>query len=221
MKMLNSGYSRLLAWLINHRSLTVGSAVIALAIALGSLFFIGTEFMPRLDEGSILIETRKLPGVSLTDSIEISKRIEQRLCAFPEIADVVIKIGRPDFATEAMGINEADTYLQLRPMTTWKRLHTKDDLIVALDKELATIPGIAYDFTQPMAMRIDETVSGVKADLASKFLARTFARLTPWGNRCCARSQLSEALRTHRLRLLPELPSCRSGRIAPHSPAMD
>jgi heavy metal efflux system protein len=181
MEVLNSGYSRLLAWLIDHRSLTVGSAVIALAVALGSLYFIGTEFMPRLDEGSILIETRKLPGVSLTDSIEISKRIEQRLRAFPEIADVVIKIGRPDFATEAMGINEGDTYLQLRPMNTWKRFHTKEELIVALDKELATIPGIAYDFTQPMAMRIDETVSGVKADLAIKIFGDDFRTLDVLG----------------------------------------
>jgi cobalt-zinc-cadmium resistance protein CzcA len=181
MERLNSDYSRLLAWLIDHRSLTVGSAVIALVVGLGSLFFIGTEFMPRLDEGSILVETRKLPGVSLTDSIEISKRIEQRLRAFPEIADVVIKIGRPDFATEAMGINEGDTYLQLRPMNTWKRFHTKEDLIVALDKELATIPGIAYDFTQPMAMRIDETVSGVKADLAIKIFGDDFRTLETLG----------------------------------------
>ena len=178
---LNSSYSRLLAWLIDHRSLTIGSAVIALSVALGSLFFIGTEFMPRLDEGSILVETRKLPGVSLTDSIEISKRIEQRLRAFPEIADVVIKIGRPDFATEAMGINEGDTYLQLRPINTWKRFHTKEELILALDKELATVPGIAYDFTQPMAMRIDETVSGVKADLAIKIFGDDFRTLDALG----------------------------------------
>src|ERR1019366_1624934 len=157
MERLNSGYSRLLAWLIDHRSLTVGSAVILLAVALGSLFFIGTEFMPRLDEGSILIETRKLPSVSMTDSIEISKRIEERLRAFPEIADIVIKIGRPDFGTEPMGINEGDTYVLLRPMNTWKRFHTKEDLIVALDKEMATVPGISYNFTQPMAMRIDDT----------------------------------------------------------------
>jgi len=178
---LNSSYSRLLAWLIDHRSLTIGSAVIALSVALGSLFFIGNEFMPRLDEGSILVETRKLPGVSLTDSIEISKRIEQRLRAFPEIADVVIKIGRPDFATEAMGINEGDTYLQLRPINTWKRFHTKEELILALDKELATVPGIAYDFTQPMAMRIDETVSGVKADLAIKIFGDDFRTLDALG----------------------------------------
>src|SRR6202166_1966680 len=181
MERLNSGFSGLLAWLIDHRSLTVGSAVIALAVALGSLFFIGTEFMPRLDEGSILVETRKLPGISMTGSIEISKRIEQRLRALPEIADIVIKIGRPDFGTEPMGINEGDTYLLLRPMNTWKRFHTKEDLIVALDKELAAIPGIAYDFTQPMAMRIDETVSGVKADLAIKIFGDHFRTLETLG----------------------------------------
>ncbi len=126
-------------WSIEHRAVTVALAAVILAAALGSLFFIGTEFMPQLDEGSILVETRKLPGVSLTDSVEISKRIEQRLRSFPEISDVVIKIGRPDFATEAMGINEGDTYLLLKPTNTWKRFHTKEELIAALDKELSHI----------------------------------------------------------------------------------
>jgi cobalt-zinc-cadmium resistance protein CzcA len=181
LKLLNGTYTRMLDWAIDHRALTVGSAIFLLAIAVGSLFFIGTEFMPRLDEGSILVETRKLPGISLTESIEISKRIEQKLRSFPEIADVVIKIGRPDFATEAMGINEGDTYLILRPMNTWKRFHTKEELLGALDKELFTVPGIAYDFTQPMAMRIDETVSGVKADLAIKIFGDDFNTLDRLG----------------------------------------
>ncbi|PYU35656.1 MAG: CusA/CzcA family heavy metal efflux RND transporter [Acidobacteria bacterium] len=181
MAVLNSGYAQLLAWTMDRPWLTVGTAATILAAALGSLFFMGTEFMPRLDEGSILVETRKLPGVSLTDSVEISKRIERRLRAFPEISDVVIKIGRPDFATEAMGINEGDTYLLLKPMNTWKRFHTKEDLITALDKELARIPGIAYNFTQPMAMRIDETISGVKADLAIKIFGDAFRTLNALG----------------------------------------
>src|ERR1700726_5227817 len=175
------GYSRALSWCIHHRALTVASAAVILLAALGSLFFIGTEFMPRLDEGSILVETRKLPGVSLTDSVEISKRIEQRLRAFPEIADVVIKIGRPDFATEAMGINEGDTYLLLKPTNTWKRFHKKEDLIAAVDKELSQIPGIAYNFTQPMAMRIDETISGVKVDLEIKVFGDDFSTLEKLG----------------------------------------
>jgi cobalt-zinc-cadmium resistance protein CzcA len=174
-------YRRVLAWAIDHRLVTVGAALVVLAVSLGSLAFIGTEFMPRLDEGSILIETKKLPGISLTDSIAISKRIEERLRTFPEIADVVIKIGRPDFATEAMGINEGDTYLVLTPMDQWTRFHSKEALIAELDKELNEIPGVAYSFTQPMAMRMDETVSGVRADLAVKIFGDDFRTLDAIG----------------------------------------
>ena len=170
-------YTSVLVWSIRHRVLTAGLAVLVTAVAVGSLWYIGTEFMPRLDEGSILVETRKLPGVSLTESVEISKVIEKRLRQFPEIADVVIKIGRPDFATEAMGINEGDTYLLLRPTETWKRFHSKEELIQAVARSLDQIPGVAYSFTQPMAMRIDETVSGVKADLAVKIFGEDFQTL--------------------------------------------
>jgi cobalt-zinc-cadmium resistance protein CzcA len=181
MEKLAGRYQSLLATVIRHRKATVAVALLILVVALWSLTVIGTEFMPRLDEGSILVETRKLPGISLTDSVEISKGIEQKLRAFPEIADVVIKIGRPDFATEAMGINEGDTYLLLHPMNEWHRFHSKfhskDQLIDAIDRELAKIPGLSYDFTQPMAMRVDETVSGVKADLAIKVFGDDFATL--------------------------------------------
>ncbi len=183
MEALGGVYARVLEVAIRFRWMTVGVSVIVLGIAVGSLYFIGTEFMPKLDEGSILVETRKLPGVSLTESIEISKRIEQRLRKFPEIADVVIKIGRPDFATEAMGINEGDTYLLLRPMDTWTRFHSKEELISAVSKELDKEPGIVYDFTQPMAMRIDETISGVKADLAIKVFGDDFATLDAIGQK--------------------------------------
>jgi cobalt-zinc-cadmium resistance protein CzcA len=181
MEWLNRGYAELLGWAIDHRVLTAALALAVTGAAVASLFFIGTEFMPRLDEGSILVETRKLPGVSLSESVAISKIIERRLREFPEIADVVIKIGRPDFATEAMGINEGDTYLLLRPIETWKRFHTKEALIAAVAKALDTIPGVAYSFTQPMAMRIDETISGVKADLAIKVFGDDFRRLDAIG----------------------------------------
>jgi len=178
---IGSLYTRVLTWAMRFRVLTLATSLAVLGVAVGSLYFIGTEFMPKLDEGSILVETRKLPGVSLTESVAISKRIEQRLRQFPEIADVVIKIGRPDFATEAMGINEGDTYLLLRPMETWARFHSKEALIEALDKELGTIPGVAHSFTQPMAMRIDETISGVKADLAIKVFGDDFGTLDAIG----------------------------------------
>ena len=178
---MQARYGRVLTSALRHRFITLGLALVALAVAVGSLFFIGSEFMPRLDEGDILVETKKLPGVSLTDSVEISKGIEKRLRTFPEIEDVVIKIGRPDFATEAMGINEGDTYLMLKPMDQWTRFHSKEALIEALDKDLSDFPGVAFSFTQPMAMRMDETVSGVKADLAVKIFGDDFRTLDALG----------------------------------------
>ena len=179
-------YVAMLEAVLRHRKFALVCSLVVLAVALASLAFIGTEFMPRLDEGSILLETRKLPGISLTDSVEISRRIEKTLRTFPEIADVTIKIGRPDFATEAMGINEGDTYLALRPTREWTRFHSKGELIDALDKELSKIPGLNYDFTQPMAMRVDETVSGVKADLAIKIFGDDFATLNNLARAGCA-----------------------------------
>jgi cobalt-zinc-cadmium resistance protein CzcA len=177
MERLSHRYIAGLSWVIRHRIVIIAAMAVVMIASLASLAFIGTEFMPRLDEGSILVETRKLPGVSLTDSIAISKRVEKTLRAFPEIEDVTTKIGRPDFATEAMGINEGDVYVALAPTHEWKRFHSKEELIDAMDKALAQIPGISYDFTQPMAMRLDETVSGVKADLAVKVFGDDFQQL--------------------------------------------
>jgi heavy metal efflux system protein len=139
-----------------------------LILSIGSLWFIGTEFMARLDEGSILIETRKLPGISLTESAQISTRIERIIKAFPEVTGVVTRIGRPDVATEAMGIYQGDVYVLLKPRSEWQRFHAKDELIGALDRALSVVPGVSYNFTQPMAMRLDETISGIKADVALK-----------------------------------------------------
>lgn len=161
-------YLVLLRWALDHRLFMVASSVIVLAVALGSTAFIGTEFMARLDEGSILIETRKLPGISLTESVEISNRIEKTVASFPEVTGVVTRIGRPDVATEAMGIYQGDVYVLLKPHDEWTRFKTKEQLIDALAADLQRVPGISYNFTQPMAMRLDETISGIKADIAVK-----------------------------------------------------
>lgn len=177
MEKLTGYYTLGLALAIRYRLFVMIVSVLVLVVSLGSVAWIGTEFMPKLDEGSILLETRKLPGISLTESITISKRVEQTLRSFPEIKDVTTKIGRPDFATEAMGIHEGDVYISLRPPREWKRYRSKEELINALDKSLSGIPGVAYDFTQPMAMRLDETVSGVKADLAIKIFGDDFTQL--------------------------------------------
>ncbi|HWQ56747.1 MAG TPA: CusA/CzcA family heavy metal efflux RND transporter [Bryobacteraceae bacterium] len=160
-------YERALAFLLGHRVATAAAAFALVVVGIGSLAFMGTEFMPRLDEGSILVETRKLPGISLTESVAISNRIEKVIQGFPEVSGVVTKIGRPDLATEAMGVNQGDVYVLLRPREEWKA-RSKEELISNMSMALEKVPGVSYNFTQPMAMRLDEVVSGIKADVAFK-----------------------------------------------------
>ncbi|MBM3802374.1 MAG: efflux RND transporter permease subunit [Acidimicrobiia bacterium] len=161
-------YAHILNWALLNRVLVVAGAAVLVGTALVSLRAIGTEFMPRLDEGSLLIETRKLPSISLSESVAISTDIERIIQSFPEVEDVVTKIERPDLATEAMGIYQGDVYVLLKPRSQWPVKRSKEQLVEAMALKLGKFPGVTYNFTQPMAMRLDEVVSGVKADLAVK-----------------------------------------------------
>ncbi len=165
---LRARYVRHLGGALRHRWRTLAVAATVVSLGLGSLRFIGTEFMPRLDEGAVLIETRRLPSISLPESVEVATQIERIVGGFPEVASVVSKIGRPELATEAMGIYQADVYVSLRPIETWTTGRTKDDLVRDMATALAALPGVRFNFSQPMAMRLDEVVSGVKADVALK-----------------------------------------------------
>lgn len=166
---LRRRYLRHLEDAMNHRARTIAVALAVVGAAIASVPFLGTEFMPRLDEGSILIESRKYPSVSLAESVAISTRVEERLKTLPEVRQIVTKLGRPDLATEAMGIYQGDIYVQLHPVESWTTgRQTKEDLIAAMATILQDVPGMTFNFTQPMAMRLDEVVSGVKADVAVK-----------------------------------------------------
>jgi heavy metal efflux system protein len=165
---LRTRYVSHLRYQMQRPSRTLGVALAAVVLAIGSVPFLGTEFMPKLDEGSILIETRKLPSVSLEESVDISSRVERLLHGFPEVRQVVTKLGRPDLATEAMGIYQGDVYVELTRMETWTSGRSKEQLVEAMATALGEVPGLSYNFTQPMAMRLDEVVSGIKADVAVK-----------------------------------------------------
>jgi heavy metal efflux system protein len=178
---LRDFYVHHLARQMERRWRTLGVAVVAVGVALASLPFMGTEFMPKLDEGSILIETRKLPSISLPESVEISTRVERIVRRFPEVRQVVTKIGRPDLATEAMGIYQGDVYVLLNPVDQWTTGRSKEALIVAMSDALSAMPGVEFNFTQPMAMRLDEVVSGVKADVAVKIFGPDAATLERLG----------------------------------------
>ena len=160
-------YRRHLDWALHHRAIVVGGGAALLAVSLASLPFLGTEFMPKLDEGSMLIETRRLPSTSLLQGMSIAREVERTLMRFPEVQSIVTKLGRPELATETMGLYAGDVYVIFKPRDTWKD-GSVDALIVRMDSALQQVPGIDYNFTAPMAMRLDEAISGVRTELGVK-----------------------------------------------------
>ncbi len=160
-------YRGALGWALANRRAVVGAASVLLAVALASVPFLGTEFMPKLDEGSMLIETRRLPSTSLPQGMSIAKEIERTLLGFPEVRSVVTKMGRPELATETMGLYAGDVYVMFKPKREWKAASAAA-LTVSMDSALSQIPGIDYNFTAPMAMRLDEAISGVRTELGVK-----------------------------------------------------
>ena len=164
---LRSRYRGALGWALANRRMVVGAASVLLAVSLASVPFLGTEFMPKLDEGSMLIETRRLPSTSLPQGMSIAKEIERTLLGFPEVRSVVTKMGRPELATETMGLYAGDVYVMFKPRREWKAASLAG-LTVSMDSALSQIPGIDYNFTAPMAMRLDEAISGVRTELGVK-----------------------------------------------------
>ena len=164
---LRGSYEQMLNWALGHRRLVIGGALALLAIALGSVPFLGTEFMPKLDEGYLLIETRRIPSVSLGSGMAVSEDVERTLLKFPEVRSVVTNLGRPQEATETMALNQADVYVMFKPKSEW-RARSLDELIPRMDSALSEIPGLDFDFSAPMRMRLDEVVSGVKTELGIK-----------------------------------------------------
>jgi cobalt-zinc-cadmium resistance protein CzcA len=160
-------YRATLDWSLHHRAVVVLAAVVLLMGSVASVPFLGTEFMPKLDEGSMLIETRRLPSTSLPQGMQIAHEVERSLMALPEVQSIVTKLGRPELATETMGLYAGDVYVTLKPRDQWRATST-DALIEKMDAVLKEIPGIDYNFTAPMAMRLDEAISGVRTELGVK-----------------------------------------------------
>jgi cobalt-zinc-cadmium resistance protein CzcA len=160
-------YTRHLDWALSHRVIVVSGAALVLGGALASVPFLGTEFMPRLDEGSLLIETRRLPSTSLPQGMAIAKDVERTLLQFPEVQSIVTNMGRPELATETMGLYAGDVYVSFRPGRQPKATAI-EAFVERLDGALKSIPGLDYNFSAPMAMRLDEAISGVRTELGVK-----------------------------------------------------
>ena len=158
-------YAPMLDGVMRRRGWAMGISLVALAGALVIFTRLGAEFVPQLDEGDVLVEARRLPGVSLTKSIEILGRAERALLAIPEIDHVVSKTGSPDLATDAMSISETDMYISLKPEAAWRSGLTKSALTKQISATLAEkVPEVAAGISQPIQMRTNELVVGVKSD---------------------------------------------------------
>ncbi|HRX82765.1 MAG TPA: efflux RND transporter permease subunit, partial [Pirellulaceae bacterium] len=160
-------YQPLIARVVQHPVVTLSAAiaVVALSIPIGAR--LGAEFMPRLEEGDILIEANRLPSASLEDAVTMSTQIENILTEFPEVKSVFCKTGRPEIANDVMGVHQTDVWVMLHPPRDWPVEKTRDELIEQMSAQLTRqVPGAIFGFTQPIEMRVDELVAGVKADVA-------------------------------------------------------
>ncbi|MEZ6121941.1 MAG: CusA/CzcA family heavy metal efflux RND transporter [Planctomycetaceae bacterium] len=160
-------YEPIVTRAIAHPFATVVAALTVFVVSIPVALNLGAEFMPRLEEGDLLIEANRLPSATLEGSIEMSTQIEKIVGAFPEVRTVFCKTGRPEIANDVMGVQQTDVWVLLKPVHDWPAPKTRDELIEELSEALNTqVPGVVFGFTQPIEMRVDELVAGVKADVA-------------------------------------------------------
>lgn len=165
---LKHGYLVALKPCVQHPWRVVVPAVIALAASVALVPLIGTEFLPALDEGAISIQVTRLPSISLAQSLDLETRIEKIVKQFPEVIDMVSKTGRADIASDPDPVSVSDTIITLKPHEQWTSAHTKEELVNKMREELEKLPGVSLSFTQPIALRVDELVSGVKSAIGIK-----------------------------------------------------
>lgn len=156
-------------WTMKNPKITslIAGAVFLISVSL--VPFMGSEFIPRLDEGDIVIQATRLPSIALSESVQSTLQIEKILKKFPEVVYVVSRTGTPDVATDVMGMELSDIFVGLKPKKEWKTVKTKEELIRKMEDALETeTVGVNFSFTQPIEMRFNELISGVRSDVAVK-----------------------------------------------------
>ncbi|MET0935631.1 MAG: CusA/CzcA family heavy metal efflux RND transporter [Luteibacter sp.] len=175
---LKRGYARVLAWSFARRKLVIGTALAALVGSLALFPFLGKEFMPNLREGSLMWRITSIPSASLDESIDISHTVSARIKArFPEVETTLAMIGRAEKG-ETADVNYMEVYTPLKPKEQWRKGETLESLQDAMQAELsALLPTAVVSYTQPIQMRIEELISGVRATLALKLYGNDLAEL--------------------------------------------
>ncbi|MEZ4261057.1 MAG: CusA/CzcA family heavy metal efflux RND transporter [Polyangiaceae bacterium] len=160
-------YARGLDRALAFRRATVAGVVLCLAGTVALASQLGAEFVPQLDEGDLLIEARRLPGIALSESVATSLRLEKALLDIPEVRTVVTRTGSPEVAVDPMGLEASDVYVELKPRSTWRRGLKKEDLAKEVaDKMAERVPEMVGAISQPIQMRTNELVAGVRSDVA-------------------------------------------------------
>jgi len=176
-------YEPVLKWSLNHaKSLIVAS----LLLVAGSIYLasrMGAEFIPSLDEGDIAFHAMRIPGTSLEQSIEMQKQVEVVASQLAEVKEVFSKIGTPEVATDPMPPNVADTFVMLKPKSEWPDpSKSKAEFVEELEEAVSKLPGNNYEFTQPIEMRFNELISGVRSDLGIKIYGDDLEQLLKSAN---------------------------------------
>ncbi len=165
-------YRRSVSWSVSHRWAMIGVATVTVLasayLAFGGV--IGSEFLPHLDEGSLWVRGTLAPSTGPDESIRLTDKVRILLCSFPEVTEVTSQTGRPDDGTDTTGFFNTEYYVGLKPKEQWRPgFHeNKEELIAAMDRELEKIPGVIWNFSQPIEDNMEEAVSGVKGELATK-----------------------------------------------------
>lgn len=169
MKLLNNSYRPVITWAYDHKRWVLGSALVMLVFS-GWLFTrLGAEFVPTLDEGDFVIQPVLKTGTSLDRTIQMTTMMENILIdKFPEVEKVVSRIGAAEVPTDPMSMEEIDMIIKLKPKKIWVTAGSKEELANKFKEALSVIPNVEYEFTQPIEMRFNELITGVRADLAIK-----------------------------------------------------
>jgi cobalt-zinc-cadmium resistance protein CzcA len=172
MDFLTERYRTAVRWAIRRRALTVGAGVLGLFIALYLALsgVIGSEFLPHLDEGALWVRGTLAPSTGPDEGIRVSNQARIVLCSFPEVPQCTSQVGRPDDGTDTTSFFNTEYFVDLKPKEQWRPIfhENKDELITAMNRELGKIPGAVWGFSQPIEDNMEEAVSGVKGELATK-----------------------------------------------------
>ncbi|WP_019603377.1 efflux RND transporter permease subunit [Teredinibacter turnerae] len=178
-----SAYQPLLKLALRFRYAVVGFASVLVVFCLWLASTLGSEFIPQLNEGDIALHAMRIPGTGLEQAVEMQEILEQRIKAFPEVEKVFARIGTAEVATDPMPPNVADNFVILKPRSEWPdSSKTKDELVEEMEQALEELPGNNYEFTQPIQMRFNELISGVRADLGIKIFGDDLDQLVLTAN---------------------------------------